>query len=504
MKLHTLKYICLLGVMLLLACQHQDDVDGDGGQGLASLTLKLKSVATQVASRAELDDVIDGKRMYRLAVALVDENNTVIHSAQLNQDDSRFNADKNEATVTFERLNYGNTYRLLAVANYGEYDTNTTDNLTNVDNLTGTVNVTSDDESYLCPKGTPYPLSMKKEIVLQPGANTVSGELVRTYARLRINVRNQNQNQEHPLAITGLTLGEKFTQPSVDLFESGGEASVCPNVASEDAITPFVNPTTIEAGSESTIFDAYLLESERGDYTYKLDLEYDGVEVTVYEVASNVSNAINTTEEIENGEMYVIYNTNSRTYLYAGNEKVSAGNSYSSNGVVNPNYVWRFTKTGNGNYYYIESMGTNGYFMQSSKVDNSKVPMVAEKGSDDFFVIKGDGGWWEQYLFLQSTNSNHFLSVDNNDVVKGTNSGDTRRFYLYKVTAKTQPGKVTHTETIPISTINKETGEAIPVTAIKRNDFIHILVNVNYNEKSGKFIFEVADWDEKNGEIIFE
>lgn len=516
MKRYTLKYLGLICTVLLVACQNQVATDEEDLMQSASLTLKIKTAATQTSSRgiedlnddgrtSELEEVIDGRRMYNLAVALVDKNNTVIDTQELGKGDSRFSNENKEATVTFERLNYGTAYQLLAVANYGNYDTNTTGNLTDVDNLTGTVNVTADGTSHLCPASTPYPLSLKKEIVLQPGTNTVSGELVRTYARLRINVRNQSKSKE--LKINGLGFGDKFTQESVDLFESGGEAAVSPVVTSEHAITPFVNPTTIAKVAddgkvaEETIFDAYLLESERGNYAYKLNLEYEGVDETVYTVNTNTS--INTTDNIENNKLYVIYRTsgNSNYYLYADDEKVSASTSYMTDRVVNPNYVWQFTKMGNDNNYFIESMGSSGYFMQSSEVTTSSVPLVAEKENSDYFVITEGKNGNNRNLKLQSTNGNLYLSVDDG-AVKGNNNGS--NFRLYQVTSTTQTTNVNKEADIPITVVNKETGEATPITAIKRNDFINILVNVNYNEKSGKFLFEVTDWDSKTGGVIFE
>lgn len=347
MKIHTLKYIGWLVCMLwLVACQSQEN-DGDLSQ--ASLTVTFKTSAPQAFSRAvadadlnrdgtitELEEIIDGRRMYGLAVALV-ENGTVIKS--VTGTNVRFSKENSEATVTFEGLNYGKTYTLLAVANYGNYDANTKGNLTSADNLNGTVNVTANATSKLCPMNTPYPLSFKQEITLQPGVNTIVGELVRTYARLRIHVRNQNQNKA--LNITGFTLGNNFTQASTSLFKSDemGNASVTPSVTSNHAITKFTNLSITEK-TEATIFDAYLLESKKNeDYTYTINLNYD----------------------------------------------------------------------------------------RNNKAD----------------------------------------------------------------------------ETIAIKTIHKETGEASPIRAINRNDFIDILVNVNYNDKTGTFQFIVTNWDEKKGELEF-
>jgi hypothetical protein len=63
---------------------------------------------------------------------------------------------------------------------------------------------------------------------------------------------------------------------------------------------------------------------------------------------------------------------------------------------------------------------------------------------------------------------------------------------------------VTQEATIPITTIDKETGESVPMQKLSRNDFVNILVNVSYNDKSGEIEFEVSDWNEVEGDITFD
>ena len=62
----------------------------------------------------------------------------------------------------------------------------------------------------------------------------------------------------------------------------------------------------------------------------------------------------------------------------------------------------------------------------------------------------------------------------------------------------------THTETIPIKILNSETGQSSAMTSIRRNDFVQVLVNVSYNEKTGDLNFEVADWEKIDGEVTFD
>ena len=86
----------------------------------------------------------------------------------------------------------------------------------------------------------------------------------------------------------------------------------------------------------------------------------------------------------------------------------------------------------------------------------------------------------------------------------GTNTGNRRNFVLYEVTSEQVTHSVEHQEKIEIKAIDKTTGEVNPIQEIKRNDFINILINVSYNEKSGELEFEVSDWEEITGEVTFD
>ena len=162
---------------------------------------------------------------------------------------------------------------------------------------------------------------------------------------------------------------------------------------------------------------------------------------------------------------------------------------------MNHNYVWRFKKV-SGNDYNIESLGASGYYMKGSGITNSTLPLTNVAGTNDYFTLSQSSS----YLFLKSTTS-YYISASGNNVL-GSTYGNGRRFRLYKVT--TTNDIVTHKETIPIKTIDKTTGEAIPMQRINRNDFINILVNVSYNDNAGKLEFEVSDWDEVKGDVTFE
>lgn len=506
------KILLLCGVLLLAACRN-NDFPNTGED--ASLHLIIKSSENTIRTRGieDLDDdgtvseeeiIVDGRKIYRLAVFLFD-GNSIVSSRVLEADDQRFSNGNSEARVSFTNLDYSKTYRLYAVANYGNYG-ELTGNISEVneENVRSGLDVTASAEN-ICSRQTPYPLTLEKEIKLTPGANSVSGELKRTFARLRINVRNQSSLND--LYITSLAFAQKFVQKNADIFTEGGTASVAPVVTSTNAITPFIPdlmiPKLADAGNvmEKTIFDTYLLESNGGTYNYTLGLKYEGGSEEVYNVSGT---AITNANNIEDGAMYIVYNTNSRRYLYANGSSVGTSTSYQTNGELDHNYVWKFNRSSSNNRYTIESMGATGYFMQSSQVSTSKVPLTVNPGNSDYFTASTSSN----NIRLQSTKSNYYLSVNNNSVIgnSSTSSSAQRRnnFYLYKVNKEMVTADITHQETIPIRIVDKTTGEVSALTAIHRNDFIEILVNVTYNEKTGDVQFEVAGWDEVNGEVTFE
>ena len=216
-----IRNICLWCGMLLMAACHTDDLGSEvSPQGAASLRVVVKGQSLAhptVRGVEDLDDngtvseeerILDGQRMYRLLVCMV-EGGQVVASVTLEENDSRFLNGNTEAAVTFENLDYSKTYELYAVANYGNYGTLTgaLENITSANVLSPPqLNASSDN---ICNVTSVYPLSLKQQVKLNPGENTVSGELKRTYARLRINVRNQSS--ESDLIVTDLSFPTRFT-----------------------------------------------------------------------------------------------------------------------------------------------------------------------------------------------------------------------------------------------------------------------------------------------------
>ena len=397
----TLLY--LLTLLLCIACQ-QDDILSDASHRGTSLTITFRAPSHSTRGIQDLDDdgnvteaelMRDGQKMYRVSVYLVSggvvERHQQLEYAQLNDD-------KTEATVTFDQLDYTKAYQLYAVANHGNY-TATGVSLTGYlsdlpDNQSPqSVTLSTGSTNYICDKAKVYPLTLQKEIHLNPGANTVSGELVRTFARVRINVRNQSTSND--LQLTSLTF-PAMAQASANIFAPAASTNYAPVPTSAYAITPFeaeMNLAKVTDGNvtEETIFDAYILEGTGGTYSFDLGLRY--VDQVANEGYTTDEVAVTKQNNIVADGMYILkqeYGSNDG-YVYAnGTDNLKwSGNYKDGEGKIDPNYVWRFEYVADGQYA-LASMGSSGYYIKSSGLSLGLIPLIDEKL--DHYLTVGKSG----------------------------------------------------------------------------------------------------------------
>lgn len=509
----TLLY--LLTLLLCIACQ-QDDISPDVSHRGTSLTITFRAPSHSTRGIQDLDDdgnvteaelMRDGQKMYRVRVYLVSggvvERHQQLEYAQLNDD-------KTEATVTFDHLDYTKAYQLYAVANHGDYTaTGLTGYLSESDlpdnQSPHNITLSTSSTDYICDKAKVYPLTLQKEINLNPGANTVSGELVRTFARVRINVRNQSTSND--LQLTSLTF-PAMAQASTNIFAPVTSTNYAPVSTSVYAITPFeadMNLAKVTDGNvtEKTIFDAYILEGTGGTYSFNLGLKY---------VDQVVSDEYTTNEDpvtgIDANGMYILYekNGNKDRYVYAnGTENCKLSDSYKdSEGKINPNYVWQFKKEeGQENKYALASMGSSGFYIKSSGLSYAPIPLIedpnhyltVDKSGNKFTFKTASSNSWSASYYLYNYGDTEVYAYQSST-----------SYILYKVTKQggsSSTVKAQSTPTIPINIIDNKTGVATPLTSIKRNDFIEITVNASYNEKQGVIGFNTTNWQEGGGDVTF-
>lgn len=477
-----------------------------------------------------------------------------------------------DGSSSFERLQRGE-YKLLAVANYcsvnndrkfdgqpsgvasykglgnGTFDTyvdgiisefktaqnsGTKKKFADYNHYYSLVNyVLKSSSSSICP-AMPQPLTLAKEIELSPGMNNVSGELLRTFSRIRLTVENLSNLELtlHSLSFSSNTTKDQtylFSLPdSPDrVYEVGKKKA--PVVSSTDAIVPFTGLTVIDdlasGNNTKTLFDAYILESRdlSNNYTYTLDLEYVGeASIPQYE---KTSKAISTVAGLTNGRNYLFQNQNAQyRFLIAGTPYLQTIDVELAElpTVLDEAMVMKLisvdsdedgkqdTETINSKDYpkYIiqtQYAGTTYYLGTPGRSTN--IPMMPDKSSATVFTARDDRDG-NLTFWSNTTNSNGYRDYINvyggqQDQVRGWDDNDYgSQFKLYVVNEVMKAPK--YSDPIVLSTIDPVTSVVSPVNTIKRNDFINVLVSVSYNKDLGDFEFEVKPWNEVSGNIEFK
>lgn len=557
-------FIVLLTLLMLLviACQNEQD-EQLLKDSPASLCFKLSIPELSVNGRSITSDptnktnqwtdwekAVDGRFFYRLTLFLIDKEDRLVGYRDLSP-----NNQPTTLTVEFkyddpqhgsiEKLNSGE-YTLMAVANYSAYSANdkTYDGLGGSNGFSSTVQTIFNDfyeeegianftttykdgimdytidagDDYVCPQ-TPQALTLVKHIQLQPGDNTMVGEMIRTYSRVRIEIENNSATV--PLAVNDFKFvnfkaqryAYLFSLPDNEernyKFESGR-----PSLDSDDALAKFQTyigtnripvmdaTNTTQTDNKKVLYDAYILESKSDDtYTYNLDVEYVGRKYT--SPIPNLSEEAYTepTEIDSNYEnsYYVIQNTRSNKYIYntlEGKLEQSKLENTSCN-----RYMWKLEKREEGGYYIKNKYSENyiGY------PNGSITSIVGDKDTYFLFTTLNhtNGGFKMQAIKGDTkTYLNDYGGAGN---VIGGYSSETdggSGFKFYEATLETK--EAAFKGNVILETI-ASTGHSNPVTSIKRNDFISAIVTVTYNEKKdeGYFDFVVVPWQTGGGDIEF-
>lgn len=452
---------------------------------------------------------------------------------------------------SFERLQRG-TYKLLAVANYssvngtkfngqpsgvasytglgnGTFDSyvdgiidefkscqnsRTKKKFANYTHYSSLVNyVLTSSSSFICP-AMPQPLTLVKEIELSPGMNTVSGELLRTFSRIRLTVENLSNVD---LTVSSLSFSKNTTKDKTYLFslpetpdrvyKVDTATADAPVVSSSDAIVPFTGLTVIDdlasGNNTKTLFDAYILESRdlSNNYTYTLDLEYVGeAPIPQYE---KTSEAISTVAGLTNGRNYLFQNQNAQyRFLIAGTPYLQTIDVELAElpTVLDEAMVMKLISVNPDQYYIQTQYGGTTYYFGTPETDTN-IPMIPDQSSATVFTAGEANG---NLTFKSNSGSKYYINVygGKQDQVRGWSANDGgSQFKLYTVNRVEKEPK--YTDPIVLSTIDPVTSVVSPVNTIKRNDFINVLISVSYNKDLGDFEFEVKDWEEVSGNIEF-
>lgn len=535
-RLHiSIYFLIFAALMMLHGCNKCELASGEKDASLQirlnapSYVAELKSVSSDPDSPenwSKWERAVDGRFMYRVTAFLLQGNRLVAHK------DLTLDGEPDQATIDFEANFTHGAYTLMVVANYSAFEAedgnvtmhyngitgfaSTVDEIlthNTIDNFTNTyadsfMNFQIESMNGVC-RRVPQPLTLVKEIELHPGTNVISGELLRTYSRIRISVENSS---DEDLMLNSMSFQDVFTQTKEYIFAGRGYPGqkVAIDVASSNALTPFTgteaDPMVIPAKEMSVIFDAYVLESSKnsiGSYTYSLGIGYD--QLSSYKLTSTT--AIKRKANVTAGR-YLMYNRGTGTYLMANSTtSVSTGNpgTLKAGMSIPKEYVWSLDNNGlAANRFYIGTAealdeGQTSYYMYINNPSSRNSAVKLGANPSYYFTVADTGSGSNQYITFQSSgNGNYRYLGTNNGNVVGQQSGNTAHFLLYPVEVPTASEA-----TIPVRTINQATGQPEDVEQINRNDFINAVVKVSYSKNQGHFIFEVKDWDTGGGDVDF-
>ena len=378
----------------------------------------------------------------------------------------------------------------------------------------------------------PMPLVMVQDLYLAPGLNSKILTLNRCYARVRMTVVN---NSERELKINGLTFSDNFTKTKTFLFNDPNEdakeaanPSFIKRVYDLDQIeardkatgkTPVQRGAPVATNSNllcsfpasgctveglavnnsAVVFDGYVLENRYDDSNlqYTLRLEYEGVGGTAYTLSSTNASApgnghylISTSNSNKASRYYLMWKDALAGTLAETVMEHYGGNPASLGKNIPESLVWELS--GSNTNYTIGTAGDTKYYMADPSDD---YVTLGTSNSNTFTFSSNESGYLIQ--------SNGLYLRNNNGTLSGTSIySSPTTFYLFPVTRK--KGSRVYSTPANLTRIDPETAVVSDVHTIARNDFINIVVTVSYNENSGKFMFEVKDWNGPvNGEIEY-
>ena len=522
--------ICLwlFCALCVVSCSQEETTGWDEE---VDVVVRLTSPGVMVESRGVADDpkneqgnwtteelLADGSRLYRVTLLVVDNDNRLVGFQDWNDNELR-----TEVSTEIRGLKSNTTYRIIAVANYSAYTysgNKSWSGLSNFPNLTGLTlgkdisstiaalnNYTlTDANSDRVAAKQPQPLSVVHEFTTSSSGTTeVDAELLRTYARIRIEITNRSKDFD--LEVKGLRFGSTssaFGRNNESLLPVGDEdirvAEGNLSVTSGDAIVPFapLNISRLVNGNESSAvaFDGYVYEckNENG-LNYALDLKYPLPEqtYTVYVKGNSVGNGITT-------QKYYMIECGNGYYLSVQNHQlVAVPIDASETTFTSANAIWYITKDGN-NYYFQSAENTSSYI----KLSSSKVELSQEYTS---MLLSNDRKLYKTFTEYNywggSQNVSYYLSVSNG-AVSVLKDNSTTQFTFYSVNIESRKDNISErTVTVPLQTIVD--GVSRTTNIIRRNDFFNVSLSVNYNKitEGLELEYAVQPWGTGGGNVEF-
>jgi hypothetical protein len=468
---------------------------------------------------SDWEKLIDGRYLYRVTVLLVDANNKLVGYKDWN-DEIKSSTNTTELSTTFTGIPSGNTYTMYALANYSAISANdggttqTYNGLNNFPNITGlsvgsnVSTLITNLKNYKLDAGTdliapkqPQPLTLVKEITLPANYDNyaVSGELIRTYARLRVVVANRTTS--YSINLTDFTFKNGFTtnmqryeQLLTPTFNNTG--SIASYLNSTDAITPYSGSKTIESNKSSVVFDGYFHETQcTNGYGYSLTVNCNlPTQSSSYQIGGQ---SITKYSELKEG--YYLISTGTKYLKSDGNSITTTSSNISSNLSENTDCIWYLEKVeGQSNQYYIRSADGDKFYISrnytTANLNNTKTAITTTDGTNGI-ILKGG--------------INYYFLYDNTSLGKIEFNFDKSTPFTFTPVTIAQSGSgstTTSSKTVTvsqISAISSGSTQSAVLKGIGRNEFLNVVINVLYNENWGTLEFVVDEWENTDMGITF-
>ena len=495
----------LLAIVVLLSAGCSKDVvdnqtESGDGQGDATLTLTIGKSETRSAK--------DGDLMNNLTVLLVSSTSNIVGRSITTPNAAT-------ATVSFSRIVRGD-YTLYIVANApsnidlstSAYAVGATLPTTLVNQLLPSLTGT-DTPVYTDQQG--MPLSLIKKIALGPGANAVSAVLERVTGRLRITVFNHIPSKKLCIsrgslsnfnANTGYLFSHNYTPPTSVSYRAFASSSQI---------------WSIESYTNTDVLDKYVYENQASSYEVHLEGAIFNVsdQPASYTSTVTIGNNISSNTQITAGNSYFIRSYSDQNYyLYMTDEGTLGARYFASDAALLAaadyrNFLWKFSGTSSGTLQNVQTERylafDDDYYQWTSQTTDDSYASLYFGTSKAVYIRYGSSGY-RYFVRRNETSITEGGRYNNNP----TNDND--RWYLRAFNLdmgwKDANGNVVNpikkfVAVQPINYINSFGASAV-LDQIKRNENLHMIVNVYYSESANLLDFEVESWLEKSAETTFD
>ena len=490
--------ILLFFAVLATACDRPHEVVVEHGSGTLVVTIAPAEIIGVEETRGELGDgnVADGGGMQDITLILVDPHNIVVNKKQLTYDGVAWigaeisaSEGNKQITTAFEGLDIA-SYDIYAYANVQ----GRTDIYSSIAEQLETVEINSEFTlaDVTLPQLTgvatpeksetmPMLLTASKRIPISIGSTSTVVELQRIMAYVELVVINNSSKKLdiNSLEFNNINPATAYITPHDEILASGVGNTY-------RSLPDFVGPVDVDALSEKRVYDIYVLESMGDKSLYAFDINIS-IDATTSSSVTKYDGLTKYTDQYLQEEIYVLGYTYDGIEYYLADD--GAGNLVALTELNDDNYMraeWYLYNSG-----YIHNVATGNNFTGDT---------IKDSGSGMYFTYDVNG----TYYISASVSGNLKYLQYYDDTIQYDIKRNTWQLYTVKTSITTEDDDLFEPKQITeqISVIDGE-GIAKPMTEIRRNSHISIVLNVYYDEVTGGFRFEVEPWESVNVDWTF-